>query len=955
MKEHTFHRVLPRIASPVDGALRALLWVRLSFRRLTYRPGVTLLDLLGIILAVGLVTSASFFARGVERMILQQELNSFSRVTGRPPFSVQVQASPSSQRPMKLEEAENASSLIGGILASEVGLPIRQITIQVSGGTMMLQALPGSDLYLDGQEYLTTVRAAYAPGIFDHLNLVEGLSFDENVQSGDVLDVWVHDTLAQRLGAHVDDRFQIGITLSSGQIPIRLAGFWKATDPKEEFWYNNPDTALEDALLVRRKDYLRFIQPRVSSGVRQASWYVILDETRINQNNIRSYLKGFHRGQNVIIQRFPDTRLTSSPIEPLENISQRSNLLTLQLLAFNLPALCILLGFLALNSATIARWQRLEMSTMASRGMSTWKILRIPFFEQLLLYLAGAPVGIVVGMLIAVGIGYANGFLSFARRAPLPVAFADLSLPWAGIALGISMLIRLWVALTASRQSFVEEAREWARPLRRPVWHRRYLDFLLLLPAAYVYDQAINKGALANTMMNRPEEYYKDPLLILAPALLIFTASLLAMRLFTVVIHLVDALAGLFPGLSVHLALRNLGRQNQDYINPLLLLIVAFSLGVYTLTTSASLDRWSEEQWYYQAGSDLAFTPQPLTPGQLLVDGSWIPLPSEFHNLQGVAGATRVADLSVGIRLSDQLEIHGRFLGIDRADFPRVAWFRRDFATESLGGLMNRLALNPLGVLVSESFVASHNLRVGDQIRVISSSDLAIQEHSLFTIVGTYRYFPTVYEQQAVTVVGNLEGLSSLMGFTVSHDLWLKLQTGTSGEVVLKQVSTDLRVRPSRPRDVQSDIAQQNTKIERTGTWGTYTIGFLAAVFMAVLGLSVFSYASLRERVYQFSVLRALGMQHGQLVTQVICEYILLAVFGALAGISIGVMAANQIVPSFQILRGPGILVPPLVPVVPVQSLWMVSALLVLVIVAVEVFTILVALRRSLAELIKNP
>ena len=247
------------------------------------------------------------------------------------------------------------------------------------------------------------------------------------------------------------------------------------------------------------------------------------------------------------------------------------------------------------------------------------------------------------------------------------------------------MLVRLWVALAASRQSFLEAAREWARPLHRPFWFRRYLDLLLLLPASYVYDRVVQKGELANSLMSRPEDFYKDPLLVLAPALLIFTASLLAMRLFTIIIHLFDTLAGLFPGLAVHLALRNLGRQNQDYINPLLLLIVAFSLGVYTLATSASLDRWSEEQWFYQAGADLAITPQPLTPGTLLVDGSWIPLPGEFENLPGVAGATRVADLSVGIRLSDQLEIRGRFLGIDRTDFPRVAWFRRDFASESLG------------------------------------------------------------------------------------------------------------------------------------------------------------------------------------------------------------------------------------------------------------------------------
>ena len=51
--------------------------------------------------------------------------------------------------------------------------------------------------------------------------------------------------------------------------------------------------------------------------------------------------------------------------------------------------------------------------------------------------------------------------------------------------------------------------------------------------------------------------------------------------------------------------------------------------------------------------------------------------------------------------------------------------------------------------------------------------------------------------------------------------------------------------------------------MERVGIFGTLTVGFLASAAMAILGLLLYSYASLRDRVYRFSVLHAANKLRG--------------------------------------------------------------------------------------------
>jgi putative ABC transport system permease protein len=933
-------------------------------KRQWHHPGLTLLALLGIVLAVGLVANASCFSEAASQLILNQRLAEFSRMTGRPAFSTAVYTFPSARQPITLEAAEQAAGDVANALVSEVGLPLKHVGVRVTSGGMMLQPQEGSSLFGDEQSYLGSIDLSYIAGVADHITIVEGDPLDDTSgASGDALDVWVHTRLAERAGIRIGDEFRIGKTMSSAAVSIRVRGIWQASDPTDVFWFSNPDSALKDTLLVRRQDYMTFMEPIIPSKTGAVYWHIILDESRVTPDNAGRCIEGFEQGLALVNQYLPGVRLDSPPLDPLKEFVGRETTLITLLLSFNVPAFGFLLCFLVLISVIIARWQWRDTAVLVSRGAGLWSILGLTVIEELLLFVVGCPLGIGLGMALALAMGYTSSFLSLTSRPPMPVSLRGIDMALVLVALGVTLSVRLWSSAQAARRSVVQLEREQARPVRAPFWYRYYLDLLLLFPTAYAYHQLTRRGTLAMLVQDRPEDLYRDPLLILVPGLFIVTAALLALRVFPLVMRAVDGLAGTLPWVTPHLALRQLSRYSAGYINPLLLIIVSLALGVYTLSLAASLDRWLIDRMYYRVGADLTFEPYPpedlgaAAGPEASMDtgptsGIWIPLPYEFLRLPGVVAAARVGDFPLEIDLAADEEVDGRFLALDRLDFPSVAWFRQDLAQEPLGALMNRLALSPDGILVSRRFLGQHPVQLGDRIRLSVAVSQGVRVSDFFTVVGTYEYFPTVYEDEEVTIIGNLERLTDIMGLPPLHYIWLRTQEGTDGQTVFDAVPS-MGIQVARQMDARALIAQEQAKTERVGVFGTLSVGFLAAVAMAGMGLLLYSYASLRERLFGLAVLRAMGLDLRRVVIQVMMEYALLTVCGATIGALIGAEASRFFAPFFTVTGEAGMPLPPLIPVIVRQDVVYLVTAFVVVMVLLEVIVIARAFSRRHFDLLK--
>lgn len=939
--------------NPLKLVLQFIEVANVTMKRLRHFFGLSVLALINVVLSVGLITNASFFSQAVDRVVLQQELKAFSSVTGRPPFSTSVYIFPSQSRPVTLQKAEELASYIQQTVVSEVGLPLRHFGLELTSGYMILQPAPESKLFGQGKENLGTVETVAIADVASQMTIVEGAPMDEKGSSKGNMDVWIYDSMAQSMGAHVGEKLLLSLNMSGAKVPIQVSGIWKAKDPKAEFWFSNPDSAYKSVMLVRRNDYIDKVQPILRNGAGQVSWYVILDDDKVVPGQSQRYLDGFQRSLDIINKYVPGARMNMPPLDPLAKFVARSSALTVLLIGYNLPAFAILLYFLILTSAIMAQWQRRETVMFVSRGMSLPGVLALTITEQGLLFIIGYPLGVAFGMLIANAMGYTESFLTFTRRAPLPVSFEGLNLPLTFLALAFALFSRLLPAVRAARSSLVTEEREHARPMQKPFWYRFYLDLILLVPTYYAYDQMVKHGSLAGLVTSRPEDLYRDPLLVVVPALFILTTALASMRIFGWLMRGIDLIAGWIPWLTIHLALRQLGRQSFDYVRPLLLVVIALAMGVYTLAMAASLDQWTVDRMYYRTGADFAFTPEGGGDTPETLDGSWIPLPQDFVDIPGVKSATRVGNFDMRVNPDTSNEVPGKFLAVDRFDFSSVAWFRDDFTKDSLGAMMNLLATYQEGVLVSDQFLRDRHLQVGDILTLRVDLKGIMTTVSDYVIVGSYQYFPTVYDD-TLTIIGNIDSFSTLTGFTPSYDLWMRLQPGTDAKTLQKNISDKLHIKLSNIRDTGALISTEQDRLERIGIFGTLTVSFLATALMAVLGLLIYSYASLHERAYRLAVLNAVGLSRWQILAQVVAEYAFLALFGSATGALIGISAARLFIPFFRYTGEKGIPLPPLIPIVSGDQFIKLSIIFALAIITVEVITITSILRNQLVQILKR-
>ena len=248
-------------------------------------------------------------------------------------------------------------------------------------------------------------------------------------------------------------------------------------------------------------------------------------------------------------------------------------------------------------------------------------------------------------------------------------------------------------------------------------------------------------------------------------------------------------------GVSLLLALRNLTHSGYAHIGLLLILLLTTAWAPLPLRRRApwtitsrrrSVTRWAR-MWCWWAAALLSdFVGEEAyedEDGNVVTPTSSIPIylvqPVEQHlEAEGVRYVARVGRFKGSARLGSAPAI-GTVLGIDRYDYPRVAYYRRDFTVQSLGTLMNRLALQRDGVIVSRDVITKSGLSVGDPLAIQGLIDASNQAVN-FVIVGVLDYWPTVYPVDGSLFVANLDYIHESTGGEKPWEVWLECAT-TSG------------------------------------------------------------------------------------------------------------------------------------------------------------------------------
>jgi ABC-type lipoprotein release transport system permease subunit len=541
------------------------------------------------LLAAGPIYSAAVSEAGLHRLIA-------SAPTTDANIEVTVRTSP--------DKAVAAIDAVDGLLRQTVDQQDLSIVTGVESDTF---ALPGQD----PGNVRDLVVLGSLDGIQDHATLVDGAwpvtgAGDQPVQ------VAVLEAVAATLGLHVGDRLRLTSRISADtSVDVAVSAIYTPTDARAPFWWDD-STLLQG--VTESTNYRTFgpvwtprdeLLGRVGGTSVHISWHAFpaVDQLRIADiGGLRSRTELLSIRINDILPGTYPTVKTGLPA--LMASSEQSLLVSRTGVLLLLVQLGVLAGYaIALTADLIVDHRRLDTALLRLRGASTRQVAVLALAESLLL----AVPGIVVGPWLA-----ALALRAFNVAGPLagiglaidPIVSPDAYVAAAAAAIACALLI-IVPAIGAAR-SFAAERADSRRPGTRTLGQRIALDLALLAVTAV----ALWQLRLYGTPITRTVQGALgiDPLLVAAPAIGILAGSVVALRLVPLLAHVAERLTARGRDLVGSLGTRQLARRPLRYTRTALLIMLAISMGVFSVSYASTWVGSQRDQADYQVGADARVT-----------------------------------------------------------------------------------------------------------------------------------------------------------------------------------------------------------------------------------------------------------------------------------------------------------------------------------------------------------
>ncbi|WP_372663185.1 FtsX-like permease family protein [Cohnella sp.] len=890
--------------------------IRFLFRKMWNTRWLTLSTLAGLFVAVAFTTSIPMYADGALKRVVSQSLQDNSK--GLPAGSLLVRYQ-STDGKTDMAGFNNVDSYVREDVTSQIGFPVevsqRSLTLRSS------EVSPEDPKTVDASRTRKLTIAAFS-GLKEQSVQAGGKWFAERAESDGTLQAVMLEEAMFRNDLHVGDVLLYpvsgGLNLT---LRVQIVGSFKAADEGSAYWYQGFE-GLMNNLYISDSAFLQDLAEKQKIPIQLAGWYSAYDLREIKTSQLSPLSSKLNRIDIEVNKRLQDTHLEISFAEMLSDFRRES--IQLQTLLFTLasPMIAMVFYFITMNSQQALEKQRSDISVLRSRGASTRQVFFLFLLEGAILGIIALLIGPFFGWFMAKSIGSASGFLEFVDRKAIPVGFSS-----DGVLAGVAAVIvaigaAVIPALVFTRTSIVDYKRKLARGDQKPFWQKWYLDVVLLGVAAYGWYLFNERQMVSFTTGATTDQLNVQPFLFFVPAICIFAAGLLFLRLFPLLLKLFNLIWKKILPVSFYLTLTQLSRSARSYYPLMILLILTLGLGVYNSSAARTIGLNSEERIMYKYGSDVVVKSvwegqaeyKPAEPQQGGGNGGGgsggggsggqdRPTPTRinyneppfevFRTLPGVEHAARVLQTKSSLTISGKTAGQSTIMGIDNVDFARVAWFRKDMYPTSPYQYLAWLGQVPEGALISSNVAKKFDLKRGDTVKTV------LQEQTIeFIILDFIPYWPSQYPDQAPFLIANLDYIYDQVPL-IPYDVWLKMDDDALTAPIIPVLQGN-GVELASIDDMRSEMVTQSKHPARGGVFGILSLGFLVTIIVSLSGYVLFWFFNLSRRVVQIGILRAMGLSRKQLTGMLLLEQIFTAGLSIGLGIGIGKLTSILFLPFLQ-------------------------------------------------------
>lgn len=480
------------------------------------------------------------------------------------------------------------------------GLPLRVRTLLRSGPYALPPALrPASER---GENPDLTFFAALDR---TQVRTVAG-RLPRETASGGTVEAALPQSAARRLGVKAGDRLTVTDQLDGPAVRVLITGVYRPADARAPYW------RLDDlgGRGVQASSYTTYgplltaaglpASGRVSTGA--SGWLVSADYSSLTTERIGA-LREAARSGSARLRTSPAlssaTAADTALPEVLDRI-ERSLLVTRSSMLIVAGQLGLLAACaLVLVAGLLGSERTAETRLLRARGATRARLAGLAALEALLISLPAVVVApLLSGPLtrLLAGQGALGG-----TGVRVDVPAGGRPEVWA-VAAGVAAVCALAVAVPAWRASFAGSVGTRAQALAAPL--RAGADVGLLAVAGVALRLLGDQDSGAVTA-DRGGVLGVDPLLVVAPALVLLAGTVLVLRLLPLLARVGERLVTRGHGLTAAMVGWQFSRRPMRGAGPVLLLVISVALGVMAIGQNASWHRSQADQADFRVGADL--------------------------------------------------------------------------------------------------------------------------------------------------------------------------------------------------------------------------------------------------------------------------------------------------------------------------------------------------------------
>ena len=756
-----------------------------------------------------------------------------------------------------------------------------------------------------------SLRLSSLSDLPEHVEMLAGEMYSEDgLDEEGNIEVIVSQACMVEAGLLVGETLEFdGLKGPDGKnLRIRTNGVYREAAAGDVYWQISPEEMNIVCFMEERLFHDMFTGDNAGRYTITCTYYSMFEYADLKAADvaqIREYT-------DYLTQESPYRSTLKEPAyrEILEGFDKKQSRIEATLLILQVPVLILLAAFLFMISGQMYELERNEISVLKSRGSSSGQIFRLYLYQSLFLTVLGTLGGLPLGTVFCRFLGSARNFLEFSMGGQMELVWTRDVLYYAVAAMAACVLIMTLPALKHSRLTIVKLKRQKAIK-KRSWWEICFLDLICLGVAMYgYYNFSRNRGALVEDVLMGKA---LDPLLYISSSLFIVGMGLLFLRLQPLLVRLIYTLGRRFwrpASYASYLEILKNGRRQQFIM---LFMILTVSLGMFHATVARTILQNAMANVEYLDGTDLVirevWNSNASAGGDAAAELRYYePDYSKYASLEGSVGYTRVIrDEQANVQIQGAERQPVTLLGIHTREFGVNTWLDQELLGRHYYEVLNELAVEPTGVLVSRNFQTLLGYKAGDTVKCYSGSKKEIRCKIIDFVDYWPSYEPTTVSLQAeggvstrdnFLVIANYATLQKTLG-TVPYEVWISLEEGWEPQQ-LHQWIQDNNVHIARYVDRDADLERVVADPLMQGTNGILTMGFIVTLILCAVGYLIYWVMSIRSREMMFGVLRACGMHKGEMFFMLINEQIFSGVFAILGGVGIGHLSSGMFVPMLQ-------------------------------------------------------